>query len=144
VDHGKYDDHDVAAMVDPRPAYTALCNKMRDNNTAAATVVDQYRYLMPSCSRASAIYTVDTEFGLCACVRGQKTMPFASTKLLSMNVSRFHFQILQQCHKLAVVAPSSKYTGKDFFHSLFNASIRSINLWSIMVDVQICEMLCNL
>jgi len=67
-------------------------------------------------------------------VPAAKVVPFASTKLSSMNVSRFHCRMLQQCHKLDVVAPSSKYPGKDFFHSIINASI-------FMADVQIGEML---
>jgi len=54
-------------------------------------------------------------------------MPFASIKLSSMNVRRFYSQMLQQCHKLAVVAPSSKCPGKNFFQSVFNARMWSIN-----------------
>ena len=108
----------------PRLVYTALCKKMRDISTAAATVVDEYRYLVPSCNRASTMYTVDAEFGLCACVSGQSG---AFCKHQAFVHERFQIPFpnapavsIDDRHKLAVVALGSKCPGKGFFRSILD------------------------
>ena len=109
---------------DPRLAYAALCNKMREIDTSAATVVDEFRYLVPSCSRASTLYAVDAEFGLCACFSGQSgafckhqafiherfMIPFPNAPAVSVD----------DRHKLAVVALGSECPEKDFFRSILD------------------------
>jgi len=56
---------------DPRLQYAELCAKMQDVTTTSVTVVDDYRYLVPSHSNKSMLYTVDAQYGLCACPSGQ-------------------------------------------------------------------------
>jgi len=109
---------------DPRLVYTALCDKIRDVDTAAATVVDDYRYLVPSCSRTSTIYTVDAEFGLCACVSDQSG---AFCKHQAFVHERFKVPCpnapavsIDDRHKLAVVALGRNCPGKDFFRSMLD------------------------
>ena len=111
---------------DPRLVYTALCNKVKDIDTATATVIDEYRYLVPSYSRASTMYTVDAEYGLCACVSGQSgafckhqafvheryKIPFPNAPAVSID----------DRHKLAVVALGSKCPRKNFFRSILDVS----------------------
>ena len=107
---------------DPRLVYTALCDRMKDVASQTATVVDDYIFLVPSCSRASTIYTVDAEFGLCACASGQSG---AFCKHQAFVHERFHIPFpnapavsIDDRHKLAVVALGSKCPGKDFFCSM--------------------------
>ena len=113
----------------PRLVYAELCDRMRHVDTEAIAVVDDNTYHVPSCSRASTVYTVDALFGLCACVSGQTgafckhqavvherfAVPFPNAPAVS----------LHDRHKLAVVALGSKCPGKDFFRSLTDVATDS-------------------
>ena len=107
----------------PRLIYRELCKRMQHVDTSAITAIDDYQYLVPSCSHVSTVYTVDAQYGLCACFSGQSgafckhqaviherfAVPFPDAPAVS----------LEDRHKLAGVALGSRCPDKDFFS--FNA-----------------------
>jgi len=107
---------------DPRLLYAELCDRMRHVDTADVTFIDDFRYLVPSCSRTSTAYTVDAQFGLCACISGQtgafcKHQAFVHERF-SVPFPNAPAVALADRHKLAVLALGNKCPGKDFFRSL--------------------------
>ena len=111
---------------DPRLHYTELCEKLRDVNTDTITVVDNYRYLVPSHSHKSTMYSVDAEYGLCACPSGQTG---AFCKHQALVHERFNVPFpnapavgLEERYKLAVLALGSKCPDKDFFRDIRDVS----------------------
>jgi len=104
---------------DPRLQYTELCEKMRGVDTATVTAVDSYRYLVPSQSNKSLLYSVDAEFGLCACFSGQ-TGAFCKHQALIHERFDIPFPNAppvapEDRYKLAVLALGSKSLNKDFY-----------------------------
>jgi hypothetical protein len=104
---------------DPRLHYTEQCEKLRDVSTDSISVVDEYRYIVPSHSHKSTMYSVDAEYGLCACPSGQ-TGSFCKHQALVHE--RFNVPFpnapavgLEERYKLALLALGSKCSHKDFF-----------------------------
>jgi len=55
---------------DPRLQYAELCSRMQHISVQKAVAIDNFRYAVPSSRDDNMMYTVDAEFGLCACMRG--------------------------------------------------------------------------
>lgn len=107
---------------DPRLHYKELCEKLRDVSTDSITVVDDFRYHVPSQSRKATMYSVDAEYGLCACPSGQTG---AFCKHQAIVHERFNVPFpnapavgLDQRYKLALLALGSKCPNKEFFRHL--------------------------
>lgn len=103
----------------PRLHYDELCGKMRDVSTSHATVVDGQHYLVPSQRKQEILYTVDAQFGLCACPAGQTG---AFCKHQAFVHERFQIPFpnspavtLEDRHMLAALALGDKCPHKDFF-----------------------------
>ena len=123
---------------DPRLQYTELCKKLRDVNTDTITVVDDYHYLVPSHNRKSTVYSVDAEYGLCACPSGQTG---AFCKHQALVHERFNVPFpnapavgLEERYKLALLALGSKCPDKDFFRDIRDVSEVSTTPGAIPVD----------
>ena len=83
---------------DPRLVYTALCDRIKDVATQTATVVDDYRFLVPAAAAVPPRYTQWTPSSACVLVPAAKEVAFASTKLSFTNGFTYHSQMHRQCH----------------------------------------------
>lgn len=108
---------------DPRLQYAELCRKMASIETECATVLDEFHYLVPSqSSKKPVMYTVDAEYGLCACLSGHSG---AFCKHQAFVHERFNIPFQNASattaddrYNLAILALGDKCPQMDFFGNL--------------------------